>query len=111
MALLVFGQNLGVSIGIVISNTAFTQTLTNAIPRHAPSVSLQAALGAGSSADAVRDLVASHQEELSGVLLAYSEGLRSVFYFLVGVSCVATVMSLGMGWVDVRKKKEMVEKA
>jgi hypothetical protein len=106
MAFLIFLQNFGTSIGIVLSNTIFAQTLTKVIPQYAPSVSSQAALDAGSDADAVRCLVVGHEEELTGVLLAYSESLRNTFYFLVGLSGIAVVSSLGMGWVDVRKKKE-----
>jgi hypothetical protein len=105
MAILVFTQNFGVSIGITISNAVFAQTLTRAIRRYAPSVSPQAALDAGSGAGEVRDLVIGHEEELNGVLLAYSESLRNVFYLLVGFSCAAVLLSLGMGWVDVRKKE------
>ncbi|KAF2031502.1 efflux pump protein [Setomelanomma holmii] len=106
MAFLIFFQNLGTSIGIVIANTIFAQTLSKTAPRYAPSVSAEDALDAGSGADAVRALVAGHEDELSGVLRAYSEGLRNIFYFLVALSCIAVVASLGMGWVDVRKKKE-----
>jgi hypothetical protein len=105
MAILVFLQNFGVSIGITISNAVFAQTLVKAIARHAPSTSPQAALDAGSGAGAVRDLVIGHEEDLDGVLLAYSESLRNVFYILVGFSCAAVFLSLGMGWVDVRKKE------
>ncbi|USP77299.1 efflux pump protein [Curvularia clavata] len=105
MAILVFLQNFGVSIGITISNAVFAQTLVKAIRQNAPSISPQAALNAGSGAGAVRDLVIGHEEELNGVLLAYSESLRNVFYILVGFSCAAVVLSLGMGWVDVRKKQ------
>jgi hypothetical protein len=106
MAFLIFLQNLGTSIIIVLSNTIFTQTLTRAIREYAPSVPPQAALAAGSDPRAVRALVAAYEDELEGVLLAYSEGLRNIFYLLVGMSIVAVLLSLGMGWVDVRKKKE-----
>lgn len=106
MAFLIFLQNFGVSIGIVLSNVAFAQTLTRAVPVYAPSVFGQAALEAGSDAHAVRNLVTGHEEELNGVLLAYSESLRNVFYFLVAMAGLSIVLSLGMGWVDVRKKKE-----
>jgi uncharacterized membrane protein YuzA (DUF378 family) len=109
MAFLIFLQNFGTSVGIVLSNTIFAQTLTKVIPQYAPSVSPQAALDAGSGVDAVRRLVVGHEEELAGVLLAYSESLRNIFYFLVGISGVAVVSSLGMGWVDVRKKKGEVK--
>ena len=63
-------------------------------------------MDAGSGAGAVRDLVIGHEEELGGILLAYSESLRNVFYLLVGFSCAAVPLSVGMGWVDVRKKNE-----
>ncbi|KAF1944324.1 efflux pump protein [Clathrospora elynae] len=101
----IFFQNLGTSIAIVICNTIFAQTLISTIPRYAPSVSPQAALEAGSGAGAVRALVpAGHKDELDGVLRAYSESLRNVFYFLVGIASLMAVASLGMGWKDVSKK-------
>lgn len=109
MAFLIFLQNFGTSIGIVLSNTAFAQTLTRTIPRYAPSVTGQAALQAGSAARAVRNLVVGHEDELNGVLLAYSESLRNVFYFLVAMAGFSAVLSLGMGWVDVRKKKDVAK--
>lgn len=106
MAFLVFLQNFGTSIGIVLSNTIFSQTLTSTIPKYAPSVNPQAALGAGSDPTAVRHLVDGHPYELNGVLMAYSQSLRNIFYFLIGISSVAVFICLGMGWVDVRNKKE-----
>jgi hypothetical protein len=110
MAFLIFLQNFGVSIGIVLSNVAFAQSLTKAVPKYAPSVAGQAALQAGSASHAVRNLVVGHEDELNGVLLAYCESLRNVFYFLVAMAGLSTVLSLGMGWVDVRKKKEGAER-
>lgn len=106
MAALIFFQNLASSVASVISNTIFTQTLTSTIPRYAPSVSPQAALSAGSSADAVRALVpANRSDEVDGVLQAYSESLRNVFYFLIGLAACGAAASLGMGWRRVGKKK------
>lgn len=54
-------------------------------------------------------MVVGHEDELSGVLLAYSESLRNVFYFLVAMAGFSAVLSLGMGWVDVRKKKDVAK--
>lgn len=70
-------------------------------------ISPQAAVDAGSSASAVRALVPPG--ELDGVLRAYSEGLRDVFYFLVGIACLATLASLGMGWKDIRNKRSKTD--
>jgi hypothetical protein len=110
LANLIFFQNLGTAITIVVANTIFAQTLTSRVPRYAPSVSPQAALDAGSGARAVRALVpAGNKEELDGVLRAYSESLRNVFYFLTGIACLAVFVSLGMGWKDIRIKGERKE--
>jgi hypothetical protein len=107
MAVLIFFQNLGTSVAGVVSNTIFAQTLTAAIKDYAPSVSPSGALKAGSGASAVRALVpAGHENELAGVLRAYSDGLRDVFYFLTSLAVLATVVSPGMGWKDVRKHKK-----
>lgn len=106
MAFLVFLQNFGTSICVVLSSTILSQTLTKSVPKYAPSVSAQDALKAGTDANAVRRLVAGHESELDGLLLAYSEGVRNIFYFFVGITAISVVVSLGMGWVDVRKKPE-----
>lgn len=106
MAILIFFQNFSTSVASVISNTIVAQTLIAAIPKYAPSVSPSAALKAGSAASAIRKIVpAGHEDELEGVLTAYSESLRNVFYFLVGLAVLATMVSLGMGWKDVRKRE------
>jgi hypothetical protein len=107
MAFLVFLQNCGTAIGVVLCNTIFAQTLSSNVSKYAPSVTPQAALEAGSDPTAVRHLVDGHENELDGVLLAYSQGLRNIFYFLVGISAVSVFMAFGMGWVDVRKKGEV----
>ncbi|KAI4937717.1 hypothetical protein J4E85_000152 [Alternaria conjuncta] len=107
LASVVFFQNLSTSIAVVIANTIFSQTLRSAITRYAPTISPQAAIDAGSSASAVRALVPLG--ELDGVLRAYSEGLRDVFYFLVGIACLATLASLGMGWKDIRNKRSKTD--
>ena len=105
MAFVVFLQNFGTSIAVVLSNTIFAQTLTSNISDYAPSVTPQAALEAGSDPNAVRHLVDGHESELDGVLMAYSQGLRNIFYFLVGISGISVIVCLGMGWEDIRKKK------
>jgi hypothetical protein len=60
-------------------------------------------LDAGSGASAVRALVPL--VELNGLLRAFSESLRNVFFFLCGIACLAVFASLGMGLKDIRKTK------
>lgn len=111
MAVLIFFQNFSTSVAGVVSNTIFAQTLTKSIPEYAPSVSPAEALKAGSGASAVRGVVpAGHEDELEGLLRAYSVSLRNVFYLLVALAVLATVVSFRMGWKDVRKKQASPEK-
>ncbi|CAN9231995.1 unnamed protein product [Alternaria alternata] len=108
LASLVFFQNLSTSVAVVIANTIFAQTLTSKISLYVPSVSPRIVLDTGSSASAVRALVPL--EELDGLLRAYSESLRNVFYFLSAIACIAVIASLGMGWKDIRKNSAEPEK-
>jgi hypothetical protein len=111
MAILIFFQNFSTSVAGVVSNTIFAQTLTATIPIYAPSVSPAAALEAGTGASAVRDVLpVGHEDELVGLLRAYSNSFRNVFYFLAGLAVLATAASLGLGWKDVREKGGRIEK-
>ncbi|KAJ4352555.1 uncharacterized protein N0V89_007904 [Didymosphaeria variabile] len=106
LAFLIFIQNLAAAIFLVVANTIFTQSLIKKLAQYAPSVSPQKALEAGSSADAVRKLVAPDRPwEVDGVLNAYSESLKNIWLMLVAFASIAFLCSFGMGWVDVRKKK------
>ncbi|CAI6342285.1 unnamed protein product [Periconia digitata] len=106
LAFLIFAQGISGSVFIIISNTIFTQTLKSTLPMYAPSVSMQDALAAGASSDAIQQLVEGHRDELPGVLQAYSESLGNIWLMLMGFACLIFLASFGMGWTDVRKKKE-----
>jgi hypothetical protein len=109
LAFLIFVQNLGGSIILIIANTIFTQSLLSKLARYAPSITPQDALEAGGSAEAVRNLLpVGHSDEFGGVLRAYTESLGNVWYLLVGMAVGAFVFAWGTGWVDVRKKDEKV---
>ncbi|KAF1960439.1 efflux pump protein, partial [Byssothecium circinans] len=107
LAFLIFIQNLTAAIFLVVANTIFTQSLIKKLGQYAPSVSTQAALDAGSGADAVRKLVAPDKPwEMEGVMTAYSESLKNIWLMLVAFACLSFISAFGMGWIDVRKKKE-----
>ncbi|ETS86472.1 hypothetical protein PFICI_00300 [Pestalotiopsis fici W106-1] len=111
IALLIFCQNIGGAISIVVANTIFTQSLLEDLPLLAPSVSPAAALAAGSSASGVRALLPPGSPELPGLLLAYSYGVDKVFYLLAGFAVATFGFAWGMGWKDVRKKGEEGKKS
>ncbi|KAF7515193.1 hypothetical protein G7054_g14704 [Neopestalotiopsis clavispora] len=104
MAFLVFVQSMMAAISNIVGNAIFTQTLAQQVSLLAPSVSPEAALAAGGSAEAVRALLPAGSPELGGLLLAYSKSINAVFYMLVAVGGICFAASWGMGWVDIRKK-------
>jgi hypothetical protein len=104
LAFLIFAQNMSAAISIVIANTIFTQSLLSDIPILAPSVSPAVALAAGGGAAAVRALVPPGSTDLEGLLLAFSQGINKVFYYIAASCAAAFLFSTGMGWNDVRKK-------
>ncbi|KAF2795192.1 efflux pump protein [Melanomma pulvis-pyrius CBS 109.77] len=107
IAFLIFAQSFAGAISIVIATTIFTQSLTTSLGKYAPSVSAQQALAAGGGAQAIRALVPEGSNELAGVLRAYSKSVDHVFYLLVGFALVSFTFSWGMGWKDIRKKKDV----
>ncbi|KAJ0384262.1 hypothetical protein COL922a_008775 [Colletotrichum nupharicola] len=104
IAFLLFVENLASAIFTVVGNVIFTQTLTRQVSILAPSVSPEAALAVGGSAEAVRGLLPPGSPELHGLLLAFSDSINAVFYLLVALGAVSFAASWGMGWVNVRKK-------
>ncbi|KAK1842008.1 MFS multidrug transporter [Colletotrichum chrysophilum] len=104
IAFLLFVENLASAIFTVVGNVIFTQTLTRQVSILAPSVSPEAALAVGGSAEAVRGLLPPSSPELHGLLLAFSDSINAVFYLLVALGAVSFAASWGMGWVNVRKK-------
>lgn len=106
IAFLIFAQSFTGAISVVIATTIFTQSLTTGLGKYAPSVSAQDALAAGGGAQAIRALVPEGSNELDGVLRAYSNSVDHVFYLLVGFAILSFTFSWGMGWKDIRKKKD-----
>ncbi|KAI0020357.1 putative MFS multidrug transporter [Xylariomycetidae sp. FL0641] len=109
MAFVIFCQGMTASIMLIVANVIFTETLTEQIRIHAPSVNPEAALAAGGSASAVRALLPSGSPEMAGLLKAFSNAFDTLCYLLVAAAAVGFAAAWGMGWVDVRKKKEPSE--
>lgn len=103
MSLVMFSSTLGGAIFLTFANTIFTNSLKSEIPKYAPSVDPQAVVDAG--ATAVKSVVS--QGDLAGVLLAYSKAFDRVFYLTAGAAVACFVFAWGMGWKDIRQKKQV----
>jgi hypothetical protein len=90
-----------------LAQTTFTSTLESSIPRLAPGVDPQTVILAGAAG--VRSAVP--KEAIEGVLLAYNEGIRNVFYLAAGTAGAVFFVCWGMGWKSVKKAKTVSPEA
>lgn len=103
--MLVFCQNFGGAVMVVVAQTIFTNSLRQTLPSYAPSVNVGAVIAAG--ATGMRHILPSN--ELGAVLLAYSISLDRIFYLCAAIAVVSLFFSCFMGWTDIRKKEEKRE--
>lgn len=102
MGLVVFSSSLGGSLFLSFSDTILTNSLRSLIPEYAPSVDAEQVVIAG--ATGIRAIVSPQQ--LGGVLLAYSKSIDRVFYLCAASSVACFIFAWGMGWKDIRTKKQ-----
>ena len=103
MALVIFSQSFGAAVFLSLAETIFSNSFGNLITKYAPSVSGQSIIDAG--ATGFRRIVSG--TNLAGVLIAYSKSIDRIFYLAAGMGIGCFILAWGMGWKDLRKKKEM----
>ncbi|KAL7916751.1 MFS general substrate transporter [Trichoderma velutinum] len=101
-ALIVFCQNFGAAVFISISQTIFQNSLTTKLEDIVPAVDVSAVVEAG--AIGFRDVVPSSQEEI--VAAVYNKALITTFYLPAGLSVAVFGLAWGMGWVNIKKRKD-----
>ena len=100
---MVFSQNFGGAVMVSLSQTIFSNSLHDEIPKYAPNVDTKAVIAAGSTR--MRDIF-TNEAQLRGVLKAYSVAIDRVFYLCAGISVVSWIFSWWMGWIDVRGQEK-----
>lgn len=103
MAMLQFCQTFGGALYLSFSSTIFTNSLRVLIPEYAPSADANAVINAG--ANEFAKVVTENQ--LANVLMAYAKSVNRVFYLTTGTGVACFVFAWGMGWKDIRVKKEL----
>lgn len=103
----VFCQNFLNAIFITVGNTILQESLAKGVNAYIPGgiISPEDAVAAGGSAAAVRAL-APPGPIRDGLLRAYSDSFGDVMYLVVATCVCGSVVALGMGWTDLRVKKE-----
>jgi hypothetical protein len=102
IAFVVFSQAFGPTIAMTLYNVIFLESLKDQIPKLAPNISPTAIVKAG--ATGFRAFVSP--EDLPLVLKAYANSIDRTFYLAAAFATLCGVFLWGMGWHDLREKKE-----
>ncbi|RFU30250.1 hypothetical protein B7463_g6108, partial [Scytalidium lignicola] len=103
MALLMFSQSFTGALFLSFGETIFTNSLKTLIPKYAPSIDPQTVINEGAAGFRTHMSPA----DLTNVLVAYSKSVDRVFYLSAGAGVACFIFSWGMGWKDIRKKREV----
>jgi hypothetical protein len=103
MSMIMFSGMLGGALLLSFSATIFTQSLRKEIPIQDAGADAQAIIAAG--ATEFRRLL--DPSELGGILVAYSKSIDRVFYLLAALTAVSFLLGFGLGFKDIREKKEV----
>ncbi|PQE27250.1 MFS multidrug transporter protein [Rutstroemia sp. NJR-2017a WRK4] len=106
LALITFSQSFGAALFLSLGETIYSNSFGNLIHEYAPSVNVTEVIDAG--ATGFRSFVSG--ADLEGVLIAYAKSIDRVFYMAAGLAASCFVFAWGMGWKDLRKKKDEVTK-
>ncbi|OBT72658.1 hypothetical protein VF21_08577 [Pseudogymnoascus sp. 05NY08] len=107
MSTLVFSQVFGGAVFLSIGQTIFSGGLLSALAKYAPGVDAKKVVEAG--ATAIKTVV--KPEQVAGVIEAYNHAINRNFYLSAGCGVGLFVFSLGMGWVNIKKKKTVAPEA
>lgn len=103
LSMIMFSGMLGGALLLSFSATIFTQSLRKEIPIQDPSADAQAIIAAG--ATEFRKIL--NPNELGGILIAYAKSIDRVFYLLAALTAVSFFLGFGLGFKDIREKKEV----
>ena len=102
MGILIFSQNMGGAVFLVVAETIFSSSLRQQILKDAPGVNADLIIAAG--ARSIRKVVTGQQ--LKGVLQAYSTAIDKVMYLGAGIAAAAFIFAWGLEWKDIRKQSQ-----
>lgn len=102
MSVSVFAQTLGPGIALAVCNVIFDSSLKSQISQQVPGANVRAIIKAG--ATGFRNVVS--QDQLGGILLSYTKSIDRVFYLVAALSAACAMPLFGIGFIDLRPKKE-----
>ena len=105
ISMIMFSGMLCGALFLSFSATIFTQSLRKEIPIQDSNADSQAIIAAG--ATEFRKIL--HPSELRGILIAYAKSIDRVFYLITAFTAVSFFLAFGLGFKDIREKKQPKE--
>lgn len=105
MSIIIFSMNIGGAASLIGANAIFSNNLRDELRKRIGAIGLSPDLIVDAGVDSVRSLVSG--PALDAALEAYCEAIDHVMYLGIAVSALILPFSLGLGWKDVRKVKEL----
>ncbi|KAL6233344.1 hypothetical protein BDW75DRAFT_242144 [Aspergillus navahoensis] len=109
MAIIIFCQNMVGAIFLVAANTIFSNGLRAHLQKHRAEIGVNPETILEAGVTSIRRILAGEENraKLAATLRCYTTATSYVMYLGAGVSVATFMFGWGLGWVDIRKVKEL----
>lgn len=105
MAIIIFCQNMGGAVFLIAANSIFTNGLRKELQKHIDEVGVSPEIILGTGLSSIRSIISG--DKLTAALRCYTTAISHVMYLGIGVSVATFAFGWGLGWVDIRKVKQL----
>lgn len=105
MAIIIFCQNMGGAVFLIAANSIFTNGLHKELQKHIHEIGVNPDIILSTGLTSIRSLVSG--DRLTAALKCYTTAISHVMYLGIGVSAATFAFGWGLGWVDIRKVKQL----
>lgn len=105
MAIIIFCQNMGGAVFLVAANSIFANGLRKELQKHINEIGVNPDIILNTGATTIRSIVSG--DRLIVALKCYTTAISHVMYLGIGASVAAFAFGWGLGWVDIRKVKQL----
>jgi hypothetical protein len=105
MAIIIFCQNMGGAVFLIVANSIFTNGLRAELQRRFAEIGVNPDILISTGLNSIRTLVSG--DKLTAALECYTTAISHVMYLGIGVSVATFAFGWGLGWVDIRKAKKL----
>lgn len=105
MAIIIFCQNMGAAVFLITANSIFTNGLRKELQKHINEIGVNPDIILGTGLSSIRSIVSG--DKLTVALKSYTTAISHVMYLGIGLSVATFAFGWGLGWVDIRKVKQL----